>query len=372
MKTKNLLSLIFTFVFVLSMAFLTACSNSDKPCAKHVDKNKDNICDVCKKQIIIETPQIPLSLTVKDDGGNLLSGVTIYFMAENEDGEREEVYSCTTDSNGLATITVQIGDYTLCYENLPLGFVGSEDTVYTIDNDSSSLELLIYDVNPDGTLDKPFVLVGDTTVTDGITDYDGYVYDKIPANATIYYSVKGMQNRSINIDNENVQIIYNDTTYSYENGMVSVPANVGNRVAVVFGVKNLTDEPLVVTIRLSSLLGSLNNPILITELDEEIVATVKVNSQTHYKYTATASGTFKISTSDSNANLNLKNVTTEETTSWSQGDTLIQITVNVGDEIIVVVDLTEQSTIDVEIAFTPSLEAGFVVGPNETPPVPIS
>ena len=371
MKTKKFLSLIFVFVFILSVALLTACSNNSKPCTKHIDKDKNNICDVCKKQIIIETPQIPLSLTVKDDSGNLLSGIKISFMIINDFNEREEVYSCTTDSNGVATITVEIGDYTLSYGNLPLGFVGSEDTVYTITEQSSSYELTIYDVNPDGTEEKPFALVGDTTVTDGVTDYDGLVYDKIPANATIYYSVKGMANRSINIDNENVQIIYNGTTYSYENGMVSVPTYVGNRTAVIFGVKNLTNEPMVVTIRLTSLLGSEANPYIISELNKSIVAVVKAGTQTYYKYTVLESGTFKVVTTDSNANVMIKNATQDTTTEWSEGESETTISVTNGDEIIIVVDLTAPSSVDMEVVFSPSITAGFVTGPNETPPVPI-
>ena len=93
------------------------------------------------------------------------------------------------------------------------------------------------------------------------------------------------------------------------------------------------------TVSLMSDPGTMDNPMIIEVLGEAITAQVPQEGMVYYKWTATASGTLKVSSSDSINNISLNNITTSRVSDFTEGKEFETLAVSEGDIVTVVVSV---------------------------------
>ncbi len=143
--TKNLLLVVTTLLFALTFGFcLVACGGNGNE-HTHVDENGDKKCDICGTAMDPSDPgsttpsgttpggttpggttpggtqneTIDYTLTVQRSGGDPLADITV--LASDENGALQG-YG-VTDANGVATMKMPRGTYTMDFARVPEGFL---------------------------------------------------------------------------------------------------------------------------------------------------------------------------------------------------------------------------------------------------------
>ena len=249
--------------------------------------------------------KVILTVVCKDEMGNPISDVDV----EIKYGAKV-VGELKTNEKGEAKYTVKKDQTEKDY----LVFVDSEDFPehYYPDSyswrgavtQSTSVEFIAEDWTPDGSEEKPFMYVGGDA---------GEMEQTIPANTTYYYEANKLGGRHLFVENENVEVIYKNNTYEYDEAKGYVEAPVGEGVAPnnpnetrTFAVKNNSDAEITVILNLKNPIsdpGTANNPHDLTIGEKETKITVSESGTkatvVYYAWTATTTGELTIS-SDSN------------------------------------------------------------------------
>ena len=282
--------------------------------------------------------EVSFVFNVKDQDGNALAGVELQLL----DGS-EVVFDGTSDVSGVISGKVLSGKYTVSYEKIPEGYQ-PESYASSVDvTDNAVFELVFNDVTPDGSVEKPFVILSEENEI------------KIPAGATYNYVIYRPGNRIITIENTAVELVYLDKTYTADaNGKLELQlmSEDSSRDSAVFTMANKTDAEISFVLVLASVLGSTDNPIAITSLDSEVTATVQPEGIVYYSWVAVKSGVIKVSSDTEYNNISLVNKTVSSVTSFTSGRKCEYLAVSAGDEIGINVSAIGQSTEARDVVFT--------------------
>ncbi len=288
-----------------------------------------------------EEPQTPppvvpqtvdFTVSVKTDKGVAVEGVQFVLWA-NLDNSKTDL---ETNSEGKATVNVAVGEYDLELnsESLPeMHFPDKYKWTLDISESVTSLEIVVENVAPDGTLEKPYYFAVSDENEASVT---------LPANATVYYELRNLSGASMFIQTQGVEVVYNGVTYTYDaqKNAVEVPLEkTDTNSRVRFALVNKTDAELTVNAILQVPEGSLENPIVLTTLGE-VTVEVKGTGQIYYQWTASEAGTFTVTSNSQDSYISVTNKTqvSSETLINREGQdqtlkTTIEIAVNAGDVI---------------------------------------
>lgn len=288
-----------------------------------------------------EEPQTPppvvpqtvdFTVSVKTDKGVAVEGVQFVLWA-NLDNSKTDL---ETNSEGKATVNVAVGEYDLELnsESLPeMHFPDKYKWTLDISESVTSLEIVVENVAPDGTLEKPYYFAVSDENEASVT---------LPANATVYYELRNLSGASMFIQTQGVEVVYKGVTYTYDaqKNAVEVPLEkTDTNSRVKFALVNKTDAALTINAILQVPEGSLENPIVLTTLGE-VTVEVKGTGQIYYQWTASEAGTFTVTSNSQDSYISVTNKTqvSSETVINREGQdqtlkTTIEIAVNAGDVI---------------------------------------
>ena len=319
-------------------------------CTEHVDADGDYLCDTCGAAVIPQGPiQVDVTFTVKDDSGNLLSGITAIFSHEED-----EAYNSTTsasDANGKITAKLYTGTYYVSfdYDVDTLGYYLAETNSVTVTDSTTALELVLIDNNPDGSVDKPY------TIMAGENEF------VIPAGASYNYIIYRAVNLFFDANNAaGIKIDYSDAEYTADaNGniyfaLLGVDTNSAEQLVIT----NTTDAEITFTVEIVSAPGTYGNPIVIDALGTAITTRALDSDETiYYTYTATASGMFTITINTEGAYVAMLNSTTYESVNSDEDatDGVISFEVTEGDVIMIDITLDNAVSSDATVTFTPEI-----------------
>ena len=288
-----------------------------------------------------EEPQTPppvvsqtvdFTVSVKTDKGVAVEGVQFVLWA-NLDNSKTDL---ETNSEGKATVNVAVGEYDLELnsESLPeMHFPDKYKWTLDISESVTSLEIVVENVAPDGTLEKPYYFAVSDENEASVT---------LPANATVYYELRNLSGASMFIQTQGVEVVYKGVTYTYDaqKNAVEIPLDATDTNSrVKFALVNKTDAELTINAVLQVPEGSLENPIVLTTLGE-VTVEVKGTGQIYYQWTASEAGTFTVTSNSQDSYISVTNKTkvSSETVINREGQdqtlkTTIEIAVNAGDVI---------------------------------------
>ena len=318
-------------------------------CASHRDADDDGKCDTCSANFDdgIEQKTAEVTFTVKLDNGTTVPGAS--FTIESS----KKTYTLVSGENGEIKENIVLGTYTVTfdYDTIPSGCLPVTNSV-EIKSDSTTVELSIIDNNPDGTAAKPFF------ISENVTAYS------IEPGAEVFFRYRGSEMKILTVENAAITVTYKEETYAPENGVVtlSITNQIGDMAG--FSLKNTSSEKVEGSFTLISPLGSMENPIAITE--NSFAVTVPAESAIYYSYTAEKDGVFVVASNSPLNNINLVNMTTNEVSSFTAGDAMTFIKVTAGDVVRILVSSTDTEN-ETVIDVTVSLNEG-----NETDPVVVS
>ena len=288
-----------------------------------------------------EEPQTPppvipqtvdFTVSVKTDKGVAVEGVQFVLWA-NLDNSKTDL---ETNSEGKATVNVAVGEYDLELnsESLPeMHFPDKYKWTLDISESVTSLEIVVENVAPDGTLEKPYYFAVSDENEASVT---------LPANATVYYELRNLSGASMFIQTQGVEVVYKGVTYTYDaqKNAVEVPLEkTDTNSRVKFALVNKTDAELTINAVLQVPEGSLENPIVLTTLGE-VTVEVKGTGQIYYQWTASETGTLTVASNSQDSYISVTNKTqvSSETVINREGQdqtlkTTIEIAVSAGDVI---------------------------------------
>lgn len=336
---------------ILAIILLGGGSEKEDVCLGHVDKDDDLKCDKCSAEYDDgeEEPEIPketCTFTVVDSDGNKLSGAkfTLKLGAVTE--------NLTSDANGVVTVDLVEGKYSVVFDHdsLPSGF---QQDVYSVEvsADATSFELLIVNNNPNGTAERPYY----------ISEVETYL--AISAGDEIYYNIRGGAGKTLRIDCADVTVNFNGELHEPVDGVISIYVDSEVDARNVFSVKNTSEADLEITIYLESPLGSMDNPIEMTE--NTVNEQVYVGATKWYKWTATSSGVVLASSSNPKNNISLRNQTTNAVSESTAGSLGEYIMVSAGDVVLISLSAmgAEDESVFVELDFSLTIHAGTAEDP---------
>lgn len=289
--------------------------------------------------------KLTYTITVSDQDGEAVVGAELALLQEET-----QVSTGTTDDNGQITGTVNAGEYTLQYVELPYGYLASEFTTVSISEGNTSIILTVENNNPNGTEQRPFFI--------GVDEYD----IDLSAGETVYYHIRAI-GKTLIVENANVEIVYKGQTYAPESGKIEILFTVDQVSGApqtqtqTFGVVNKSSESQSLTLKWLSPLGSMENPIVMNTGDGQ-TAVITGTDIVYYKWTATQNGTFTVSSTNTKNNISLLNLRSMLQTEPTEGAQSVSITVVQGDEVRIAVSVhgkVSSSAVN-NIAFTVSFE----------------
>ena len=306
----------------LSLCLIGGCVSSLGACEKEEPQTPPPV-----------VPQtVDFTVSVKTDKGVAVEGVQFVLWA-NLDNSKTDL---ETNSEGKATVNVAVGEYDLELnsESLPeMHFPDKYKWTLDISESVTSLEIVVENVAPDGTLEKPYYFAVSDENEASVT---------LPANATVYYELRNLSGTSMFIQTQGVEVVYNGVTYTYDaqKNAVEVPLEkTDTNSRVRFALVNKTDAELTVNAILQVPEGSLENPIVLTTLGE-VTVEVKGTGQIYYQWTASETGTLTVTSNSQDSYISVTNKTqvSSETVINREGQdqtlkTTIEIAVSAGDVI---------------------------------------
>ena len=306
----------------LSLCLIGGCVSSLGACEKEEPQTPPPV-----------VPQtVDFTVSVKTDKGVAVEGVQFVLWA-NLDNSKTDL---ETNSEGKATVNVAVGEYDLELnsESLPeMHFPDKYKWTLDISESVTSLEIVVENVAPDGTLEKPYYFAVSDENEASVT---------LPANATVYYELRNLSGTSMFIQTQGVEVVYNGVTYTYDaqKNAVEVPLEkTDTNSRVRFALVNKTDAELTVNAILQVPEGSLENPIVLTTLGG-VTVEVKGTGQIYYQWTASETGTLTVTSNSQDSYISVTNKTqvSSETVINREGQdqtlkTTIEIAVSAGDVI---------------------------------------
>ena len=289
------------------------------------------------------------TFTVADQDGTVLSGVTLSLIPA---GGSTDATSVTTDETGKFVATLQEGIYSVSYELLPEGYLADTTSVRIV-KDTTAYELKVVNNVPNGSADRPFVIVDETTTV------------SIPAGASYVYVTFGAMERSFIMTNAALTVSYRDTEYTPDgDGLIKFPLlSESPRDPAYITLKNTGDTDVEATFKLEADPGTLNNPYVVENLGEAITATVPKEHTVYYKWVATKTGVLMVSSDHPKNYISMTNLTTSVNSYFTAGTFCEYIAVAEGDEVQIAVACTDSAVAVSEVSFTLTAYAGTAEDP---------
>ena len=281
MNFKRILMLLMAVCLVASLA---ACNNggdnTNDECS-HVDADDNYLCDKCgehfddgdeKQDGGSETTSAEVNFVVKFSDGKTLSGVKFTLT------RGDQIYDLESGADGSVKATVDFGTYEVYVDSETLPEYCYADTYgLKVEEGTSSLDIVIVDNTPNGSLDNPFWLTENETEV------------SIEAGAELHFNYRGSTLKNLTIENEHLVITYMGESFTAVDGVVSAqiaPAAIGN--ITTFTIKNTSQSAVNALIKAYASLGTDENPIELT--GDTATATVAEEQEVHYIYTAERDG----------------------------------------------------------------------------------
>lgn len=358
MNSKKIITVICTAVFSISSLLLfTSCGEEpNEECVTHIDENNDGVCDTCAAKLETnctqhtdtdkngkcdkcdekvesapdnEITEINVEISVKDQDGNLIDGIEVVFYQDEEEITR------VTANNGVATVAISPGEYMIGYDSVIEGYLAIPETVEILPH-SATLDLIIENNIPNGTVERPFVIVEDNhEVT-------------VNAGQTLNFRIPFASGRTMTIIGESLQVTYNGEEYISEDGNIEIQlVETDSRAPALFSITNKSNSDESAEISLISKAGGSDNPISIDTLDDEVDAELASDETVYYIWTAENDGVFfTIDVGEGNGYFRLTNLDSLGTqqTATVENAKYTYISVNSGERILISVSVKESAT----------------------------
>ncbi len=353
---KKILSLLLCIALLASCACVMAsCGGEDDPpvdpeCTEHVDADGDYLCDDCGAAVLPEGPsQVDVTLTVKDDEGDLIAGVTA-ILTHSEDS----TYNTTTAASGTdgkITAKLYTGTYSVSYDydTEAIGYYLSDTTSITVSADTTAFELLLVDNNPNGTADKPYVLSADVNevALPASTSYNYIIYRAV----NLYFDATGAAG---------VKVTYRDVEYTADaEGKIYFPLlGTDTNSVESLVIANTTAAAVDFSVTITSAPGSQGNPLVIEAVGTAITTDPLGDDDiVYYSYTATMTGVFTVTVGTDGAYVSMLNTRNSQSVNSASdaNDGVLVLQVNEGD--VIMIDLSSGATggETVAVTFTPEI-----------------
>ncbi len=294
--------------------------------------------------------EVNCTVTVMDQDGVTLPDVS-FTLSGNQTLNAVE---CKTDEAGKCTLTLTEGEYTVSIstETLPSGYL-PYDSRLTVSADVTDYILKVSNNNPNGTADRPFPIVEETTTV------------TVPAGTSYTYVMFNAMDRTLRIENTTLTVTYKNVDYTPdENGNISVLlTNESPRDPGYFTLVNTTDADVEATVTIESTPGSINNPFVVEAPGEDITATVPKETTVYYKWTATKTGVLMVSCDNPANHISMTNLTNSTVSYFTDGSYCEYLNVTEGDEIQISVACTKTDVDSTDIVFKLTAHAGTAEDP---------
>ena len=366
---KKILILLLCFVLMLGVTLsMAACGDKDSekdgnnensnennnnggtntPCTEHYDAQGDGVCDICGGAVSTKDDgdKISVSLTLKDDEGNAVAGISVIFSCY--ESEANNVNSAASDAEGKIVAELNTGSYYLIYDYDPdvVGNYTGETTELTVSADTESVTLYLKNTTPNGTVARPFPLgANDDFIT-------------IPANTTYHYIVYHAKGIYFSLTGTGVSVTAKvgstPATYTPDannNIKFDLTGDSVNAVANII-ITNTTDTEATYVIEINSNPGTYGNPFVLDNASANVSGTVNADNNIYYVFKAPVAGNYTITMTSEGTSVAAMNRSTSQVENTKSGKSFT-ITVNAGDEVIIT--CSTSSTEDVTVSFTTEL-----------------
>ena len=336
-KMKKWLAVLATLCLGACVGAFVACDDESTPdTTPDTPNNEQGGGEVSEKET--------LTITVKDTDGNPMVGVKIKVNQGST-----TVAEVTTTENGTALVELEVGVYMLKldYDSLPTLFIpDSSEKSVTVADETAAAEFVLEDLNPDGSMEKPFACFpGELGQFDVV----------MPANTTYYYYAVKVVGKKIVVRNDGVTINFKQNEYTANNGEIQVLIGEdvdSQNTPVLFAMTNTTGAELAFSIYFEDLVKVEQRDLT---FDETITVSLPNSSTTiDYNWTATSDGVVVITCASDRKNIavRVKNDSADITTTMDTA--IITVTVKAGDQVKIVVSATRPAEGDApaEIPFT--------------------
>ncbi len=353
MNMKKITGMIALLCLLLSAAMtLSACGgNSDTPAT---EAPTEAPATETPTEAPTEAPTEPLaevncSITIMDQDGVAIPNVSFTLL-----GKQTNAVEGKTDEAGNCTLTITEGEYTVSIstETLPSGYL-PDDNSLTVTPGTTEYVLKVNNNNPNGTADRPFPIVEETTVV------------TVPAGTSYTYVMFNAVDRTLKIENTTLTVTYKNEDYTPdENGNISIPlTNESPRDPGYFTLTNTTDADVEATVTIESTPGSVNNPIIVEVLGEDITAIVLKETTVYYKWTATKTGVLMVTCENTANHISMTNLTNSTVSYFTDGSYCEYLNVTEGDEIQIAVACTKTDVDSTDLIFKLTEHAGTAEDP---------
>lgn len=330
---------------------------AEDECTEHIDADGDYLCDECGAAVIPKTPaQVDVTFTVKDDEGDVLAGITV--ILANEENDEYNVTTAASDAEGKITAKVYVGSYSVYYDydTDALGYYLTQTGTITVTDETTALELFLIDNNPNGTLEKPYIIsAGENSITiPASTSYNYIIYRAV----NLYFGATGAAG---------AKVTYGECEYTAdESGKIDFALlGTDTNSAETLVIANTTEAEITITVEIKSAPGTYGNPIEIETVGEAIVTDPIAKGTTlYYTYTATESGFFYIEVGTASAYISMQNTRNSNSVNSVSDieDGKIKLMVTAGDVLMIDVSVTA-STEAISVTFTPVIAAIEAIEP---------
>ncbi len=330
---------------------------AEDECTEHIDADGDYLCDECGAAVIPKAPaQVDVTFTVKDDEGDVLAGITV--ILANEENDEYNVTTAASDAEGKITAKVYVGSYSVYYDydTDALGYYLTQTGTITVTDETTALELFLIDNNPNGTLEKPYIIsAGENSITiPASTSYNYIIYRAV----NLYFGATGATG---------AKVTYGECEYTADaNGKIDFALlGTDTNSAETLVIANTTEAEITITVEIKSAPGTYGNPIVIETVGEAIVTDPIAKGTTlYYTYTATESGFFYIEIGTASAYVSMQNTRNSNSVNSVSDieDGKIKLMVTAGDVLMIDVSVTA-STEAISVTFTPVIAAIEAIEP---------
>ena len=331
---KKLVCILLTLCLLASAAALAACDNGNGAETDAQTTAGGNVEETTTAAPTdnAETPSDKLNctFTVTDQDGTPLGGVTVTLMADGK-----AVLTVTTGADGKASGAVAAGNYTVSYASLPEYHLPDSSTL-KITEQNLNLSLTVTNNTPNGSLSRPFpILEENLSVT-------------LPAGETYYFKTHSPSSRIMTVKNANVEILYNEVTYTPVDGMIefSFAAESAQSPAMI-AVTNRADTAQALILEIASPLGSMDNPHALTAIGESVTADVAEGEVVYYRWIAEKSGMLVVSSDNAINSIEMFNESTSVLSAATNGAEYGYISVSAGDAVQIRVSTKDDSAASV-------------------------
>ena len=310
---------------------------------EHIDKDDDFLCDECGAEFDdgLEIVYKEVSLTFKDEAGAAMAGVKLTLTRGSN------TYELTADANGVATVTLPVGNYSIEYDytTIPSGFQ-PDVAVLRVSDNTSSVSVTVVDNNPNGSEERPYLVA------------DNLVEINVAAGAEVFYTCRVADLRKMKVTGDGIVVSYNGTEYA--SGEQFIIVNESNDVSflTMFSVKNTTDSACEAKIETVFDPGTVENPYVADT--NTITLNLGAGEIVYYKWVSTADCVLMASKSEKNSSVSLSKIKIVEdqeipVTSEADEDGNECLDAFNGEEIIIRISNESKNPIDVTVTLTAKL-----------------